>query len=252
MPNRVIREGILESEAVDLLTDAAETFFVRLMLKADDYGRYPGNPALLRAHLYPLRLDRVKEADITTRLHLCVKAGLVDCYKVDGTAYLQIRNFRQRMRAPQSKFPEPSGQMLLTDSKIPSFADSQASNDGHMTVISQTEAGPPRSEAESDTEAESIYGAYPRKIARKDALKAIAGALKLKPAAYLLEKTMAYAAAVASWPSGEHQFIPHPATWFNRGSYDDNPEEWKRTHATDKPNPRSYAQTADYSGVKNK
>ena len=66
----------------------------------------------------------------------------------------------------------------------------------------------------------------------------------------LTERVSAYAEAVKAWPPADHQFIPHPATWFNEGRYDDDPNEWKRnaTHQP-KPNPRAYSQTADYSGV---
>lgn len=52
------------------------------------------------------------------------------------------------------------------------------------------------------------------------------------PKAYLWAKTRAYAAAVALWPEEETQFIPHPATWFNRGSYDDDPNEWVKGKPT--------------------
>lgn len=74
---------------------------------------------------------------------------------------------------------------------------------------------------------EAIYSAYPRKVAPVDALKAIAKAIaKGKTPAHLLERTTAYAAATALWPEDELRFIPHPATWFNGGRYDDDPKNW--------------------------
>lgn len=89
---------------------------------------------------------------------------------------------------------------------------------------------------------EAIYAAYPRKIGKQAAIKAIRTQIKLlarlgtlegaKNEAWLLGKTKAYAAAVAQWPEAEKQYIPHPATWFNRGSYEDDPKEWQRGTAT--------------------
>ena len=74
---------------------------------------------------------------------------------------------------------------------------------------------------------EAIYSAYPRKVAPSDALKAIAKAIaKGKTPAHLLERTTAYAAATALWTEDELRFIPHPATWFNGGRYDDDPKTW--------------------------
>lgn len=79
------------------------------------------------------------------------------------------------------------------------------------------------------TPAERIYSAYPRKVARKDAMKAIANALAAVPFEKLFAATTAYAEAVAKWtPDERAKFVPHPATWFNRESYLDDPKEWER------------------------
>lgn len=84
---------------------------------------------------------------------------------------------------------------------------------------------------------EMIYQAYPRKVGKADALKAIVAAMHKRgcptmgyssPAEYMLSCVKQYAAAVAKWPKDEQRFVPHPATWFNRGSYDDDPKEWVR------------------------
>ena len=77
--------------------------------------------------------------------------------------------------------------------------------------------------------AADIYAAYPRKVGKQSALKAITKAAKLGGGmSFLLDKTNHYALAVKSWPAADKKFIPHPATWFNRGSYDDDQTEWKR------------------------
>lgn len=87
-------------------------------------------------------------------------------------------------------------------------------------------------------DAEAIYQAYPRKIGKQAALKAIRAAIKQvdrsgpldghdSAGSYLLERVQTYAAAVAQWPARDQEFVPHPATWFNRGSYLDDPREWQ-------------------------
>lgn len=76
--------------------------------------------------------------------------------------------------------------------------------------------------------AETIYEVYPRKEARQDALKAIGKAMERCPPARLLERTQAYAAAVAKWIPDDRKYVPHPATWFNGGRFDDDPTTWAR------------------------
>lgn len=75
-----------------------------------------------------------------------------------------------------------------------------------------------------------VYNAYPRKVGKAAALKAIEKASRLADVSYehLLERARAYRDATATWPKEDRQYIPHPATWFTRASYDDDPAEWQR------------------------
>ena len=107
MPDRIVRAGILTSDSVNTLNWAAECFYRRLMSVADDYGRYDGRPSILRASLYPLKLDRVSERDIETWLRQCAEAGLVTVYTVESRQYVEILKFDQRLRALTSKWPAP-------------------------------------------------------------------------------------------------------------------------------------------------
>ena len=72
--------------------------------------------------------------------------------------------------------------------------------------------------------AESIYQAYPRKVAKDKAIAAISKAMKKISPSTLLEKTNVYAQSVKG---KERNFIPHPATWFNGRRFNDDPEEWQ-------------------------
>lgn len=107
MPTRVLREGIITSERVNVLTWPAEVFYRRLMSVVDDFGRYFAHPALLRAACYPLQLDKASEADVGKWLGETRKAALVSVYEVSGTAYLQLVDFRQQVRSDKSKYPPP-------------------------------------------------------------------------------------------------------------------------------------------------
>lgn len=111
MPSRILREGILSSERVDALASwGSECFYRRLMSVVDDFGRYYANPSLLRAACYPLKLDKVSNADVEKWLAECAGAALVSTYECGGKRYLQMHDFRQQERAKTSRFPSPDGQ----------------------------------------------------------------------------------------------------------------------------------------------
>ena len=113
MPNRILREGILSSERIAQLAWAEEVFYRRLMSVVDDFGRYYAHPSLLHAALYPLQLGKVSDSDIGKWLTACVDAALVRVYPAqDGKRYLELLDFRQQVRAKESKFPAFDPQLL--------------------------------------------------------------------------------------------------------------------------------------------
>lgn len=137
MPTRILRDWT-DSTSVETLSPEAERLFVRLIMKADDYGRYHADPRLVLAGCLPL----VRQATVNlviAWLGDLEKAGLITTYAADnGRKYLEINKFGQRTRAEKSKFPDPSTQVV-----------------GQVSVKCQTDARQPRSESESDTKSET-------------------------------------------------------------------------------------------------
>jgi len=140
MPDRVVRQDILTSDAVNALSWPAEVFYRRLMSLADDFGRYEADVSLLRAFLFPKKLSQVSDSDVVKWMSECSKAGLVRSYRVGNKDYLEIQKFGQRLRAMRSKYPEPT-------------ADS---NGGHPpTYVSSPPPETKGNESESETENET-------------------------------------------------------------------------------------------------
>lgn len=121
MPNRIIKESICTSENIDQLTAFQETFFLRLTVNCDDFGRMDARQKILSSRLYPLK--DVKPAAIEDALRALVAADLIFLYTVGDRPYLQMKTWEkhQRIRAKQSKYPPPDDgiccQMTADDSK---------------------------------------------------------------------------------------------------------------------------------------
>ena len=146
---------------------------------------------------------------------------------------------------------EPQGEPIREDKireentpLIPQGGDDRAIDlaSGIETSASAAETPPPQ-QAKSEATAsrkkkkggaahpdlDSIYDAYPKKVGRDAALRAIEKRLAQgRDSADLLQRTLAYARATATWPASERQFIPNPATWFNQGRFDDDAATWTR------------------------
>ena len=104
----------MTSERIDKLAWPAEVFYRRLMSVVDDFGRYYAKPELLLAALYPLRVTKVRIADIATWLGDVQAAGLVRTYRVENKDYLELLDFQQQLRAKTSKFPPVDAQQMLS------------------------------------------------------------------------------------------------------------------------------------------
>jgi len=81
-------------------------------------------------------------------------------------------------------------------------------------------------------DAMAIYRAYPRKVGRAAALKAISKSLKMTSFDELLEAVEAYSRSRVDENGqfrDDRKYAPHPNTWFNQQRWADDREEWTVT-----------------------
>jgi len=128
MPNRMIKESICTSETLAQLTAEEERFFYRLLVNADDFGRFDGRPAVVLAACFPLQLDRVRVDDVEAWLQKLASVDLIRFYEVGGRRYLYFPTWdkHQRKRAQHSKYPAPPSDDRHVTVTCPS-------RDGHAT-----------------------------------------------------------------------------------------------------------------------
>lgn len=103
-------------------------------------------------------------------------------------------------------------------------------------------------------DAESIYKAYPRKVGKPGALKAIAKAFERLTSSkgegeyvfvaeeantFLIYQAQQFAKSEAGQAG---MYTPHPQTWFNQSRYLDDPKEWKRGGNSGKRSENVFAQ----------
>jgi hypothetical protein len=106
MPNRLLKEGIVDSSLIDNLTSEEEVFFYRLLVVSDDFGRMDARPAILKSRCFPLKEFKLEKID--NWLRSFVRQRLVTMYMVEEKPYLQILKWEQRVRS-KGKYPSPDG-----------------------------------------------------------------------------------------------------------------------------------------------
>ena len=68
MPNRILKESINESRALSEISFFATDLYKRLIVYADDYGRFNADYQIMLARLYPREAEIVKQSDIEDAL----------------------------------------------------------------------------------------------------------------------------------------------------------------------------------------
>lgn len=113
MPNRIIKESICTSEDFNALSWYEQSFFMRLIVTVDDFGRYDARPAVLKGRMFPL--SAATDKNVTESLIKLSAAGIVDLYSVGGRPFLQLCAWdkHQTIRAKKSKYPAPEENEII-------------------------------------------------------------------------------------------------------------------------------------------
>lgn len=105
MPNRIIKESILDSESLSKLSWFEQVLFFKLIVMCDDFGRADARPQIIRGRAFALH--SVTDKQIQESLSHLEMVGIVDLYTVGGKPYLQLKTWEkhQNVRAKKSKYP---------------------------------------------------------------------------------------------------------------------------------------------------
>lgn len=107
MPNRILKESLTRSESINKLSYFAEVLFYRLIVVADDFGRFDGRAAVIKGTCFPLK--NVRTSQIEKGLNELASVSMIFTYTVKAKSFLQIANWSkfQSTRAMKSKWPSP-------------------------------------------------------------------------------------------------------------------------------------------------
>lgn len=226
----------MSSDRIENLDAGAEVFYRRLMSKVDDFGFFDARPSILRSSLYPLRVDRVREADIARWIAACEKAGVIALYQHAGKPFLQMLDTDWQTRS-EPKFPLPPwgkskhSEWSVNNRSQPLTAVTVFGVEG---VAEDVTPKPPRG---ADARFERFWKSYPAKVAKDTARKAFD---KRKPDDAMVDRMVAALEVqrnCAKWTKDGGQYIPNPATWLNGacwedGNAGDGSQEIEDWHAT--------------------
>lgn len=160
MPNRLVREGLMESEAVLSLPVEGRWLFVIVILSADDVG-------LFEATEFKLARRADVNRDLAGKLmQMLADADLIRLYMVENKRYGFIPKFRQRLQIKTSKHPLPPRAIYQDDSDALNKINELASRSTVGAPVGSsltTDGQPPEAELELEPEKKVSESSTPRR-----------------------------------------------------------------------------------------
>lgn len=216
MPNRVLRDWT-DSYRFDGLSAEAECLFVRLIMKADDYGNFHGDARIVDSICFPLGT----KSNVAKSITELEARELVSFYNHAGRRYLTITNFGQRLRHTTRKFPDPSTSDGVSSAAICGNPPQSAATCGkaRLEVEEKRREVETKSSSADDADGfEKFWEAYPRKVGKGAAQNSWR---KAKPPLDRVLDAIRRARKSPDWLKERGAFIPHPATWLNQARWED-------------------------------
>jgi len=112
MPNRLIRDGILNSPRYLSVSDSAGRLFIHLCLLADDLGCVDLDYTFIRRRAFD---DAPAEERVIDLLVELIDADLLRQYHVDARRYGFLPRFGQRLRILKLRHPHPPEALYADD-----------------------------------------------------------------------------------------------------------------------------------------
>ena len=148
MPNRIIRDAILDSERYHSVDIRARLAFHELLLCADDYGLLPLSDVFLKRHT--TAFDGLASPTIDAVLSSLMDSDLIRCYTKDGAKFAYIPRFGNAPRASKPKWPIPPQE--LGGAEINNLAEKVHSR--RIAYAQHVRANACETETETETETE--------------------------------------------------------------------------------------------------
>ena len=210
MRSRNIKPGFFKNEILAECDPLARVLFAGLWCMADREGRLEYRPKRIKAEILPY-----DDCKIDVLLNQLLQNGFIIVYSIDGANYLSIPTFTEHqncnIKEAASIIPAPNEHGASMVQKLP-LTEYLLPHTSYPTPLTTK----PRFVKPANPDGfEKFWAAYPKKKAKKDAVKAFT---RINPDETLLEAMLTAidkAKKSEDWSKDDGRYIPHPATWLN-------------------------------------
>lgn len=135
MPNRIVRESLLDSSRYLAVDEGARLLYHNLLLLADDFGCLSLEHAFIGRRCFPNRPTTERLDNLLGQL---AQVDLIRFYEHRGIRFGFIPRFRQRLKRETLKNPRPPEDLLADDAEA---QEKFSKLNGHEALTTKAAAG---------------------------------------------------------------------------------------------------------------
>lgn len=242
---RMIDPGFWVDEKLGKMSPLARLLFMGLISNADDEGRLPGHPALVKSQIYPYDTDITVQM-VEDWLNQLSDVNIITIYIVDNQTYIQVNNFSKYQtinRPTPSKYPVYDDSLkahgALTEDSLPKEekrkeVEEKGKEDNTATDVAKCDGSIPAEKSSTEKkdegaqskktgkdgytdgytkEFEAFWSKYPRKLEKKAAFKVWKTRLREKTDPEDMIQAVTHYADQCQQLGTEQRYIKHASTF---------------------------------------
>lgn len=224
---RNIKPGFFTNDVLAEVDPLGRILFQGLWCHADREGRLECRPRKLKAEILPY-----DECDIDDLLSQLESRGFISVYSVENSQYIQVVNFSKHqnphIKEGASSIPAPNGTVQASTENSTSTVQAQCSNSESTEraglIPDSLNRIPDSPTNPTDVVFDGFswfWSEYPKKHHKADAEKAWKKIKADPEKTDLILEALFRHRRTRQWQKDNGQFIPNPATWLNRRSWED-------------------------------
>ena len=220
--SRVIKPEFWNDEKLARVSRDSRLTFIGIWMCSDDYGVTRGSEAWLKSQIYPYE-EEVKLSKFVEWISELERLKVIIPFQFHQEKYYYIKNFAKHQKVDhpsKTRNPEPPEDI---DSECYVYISETIANDSRESRVEYKQS---LNRVKTETETtlvgfEDFWKAYPKKVGKAEAKKSWVKANGSRPHTETIISKIDELKKTPQWAKDNGQYIPNPATWLNRGGWDD-------------------------------
>lgn len=220
---RIVKPEFWDDEKLAAVSIQARLTYIGIWNFCDDYGVTKANSLWLKSRIFPFD-ERITVREFEKWIKELSEIKRLLTFKAKNETFFFLPNFSRHQvinRPSRTRYPEPPDN--INDGSVSTHG--ALTDEIEIEVEVEREIENKRAHARegerSVSDFDSFWSAYPKKVGKIEAKKAWGRANGTRPPTEQIVAKINQLKKSKQWTKDGGDYIPNPATWLNRGGWDD-------------------------------